>query len=181
MSTHVATPDLLPGVFPNREQAEAAVQDLLEVGFHKEDIGVAIVEHGHYRLLDEEAHEVLTGLSTGAAIGVPAGALAGIGVLAFAVPGLGAITAGGIVLAATKGMLWGAYVGGISGVMAKMRWDYDEDQWVDIPLESGQVLVVVRPGHHWDQVHHIMDRHGAIWYLDPNQPSHALHAPPVMP
>jgi hypothetical protein len=64
--------------------------------------------------------------------------------------------------------------------MTKMRWDYDEDRWVDIPLQSGQVLVVVRPKGHWDHVHKIMERNGAIWFLDPDQPDHPLHAPPVM-
>jgi hypothetical protein len=176
----ITTPDLLPGVFPSRTEAEAAVQELQDAGFDKEDIGVALVEHGDYRVLNEEAHDILRGLSVGAAIGAPAGVLSGIALLAFVVPGLGTITAGSLVLAASKGLWWGAWFGGWAGLMTKMRWNYEEDRWVDIPLQSGQALVVVRPGHHWEQVHEIMERHGAIWFLDPEQPDHPLHAPPVM-
>lgn len=178
--TAVATPDLLPGVFPSQEQAEAAVKELQEAGYADKDIGIAMVEHGHYRQLDEEAHDVLRGLSLGAIAGVPAGALSGIALLAFGIPGFGTLTLGSLILGATKGIQWGLVVGGWTGLMTKMRWDFDEERWVDIPLHSGHVLVVVRPGHHWDKVHHIMEQNGAIWFLDPKQPDHPLHAPPVM-
>lgn len=111
---------------------------------------------------------------------VPAGALAGIALVAFAIPGVGTITASSLMLAATKGIWWGAFSGGWTGLMAKMRWDYDESRWVDIPLQSGNVLVVVRPGRHWDRVHQVMQRNGALWFLDPRQPDHPLHVPPLI-
>ena len=178
--TELATPGMLPAVFDSRERAEAAIAELQREGYGDEEIGVALIEHGHYRVLDEEAHEVLDGLSKGAAIGVPAGAISGIALLTVLIPGMGSITASSAILALTKGAWWGAVIGGWTGLMTKMRWDYDEDRWVDIPLNSGDVLVVVRPKHHYDLVHRIMQENGALWFLDPAQPEHPLHAPPVM-
>ncbi|MFW6074005.1 MAG: hypothetical protein ACOC9Y_00310 [Chloroflexota bacterium] len=175
--TSLSTPDLLPAVFQQQDQAEAAVDDLRSIGYTDEDIGIAMVEHGHYRLLEEEGHEVLRGLSLGSAVGASAGALSGIALLAFAIPGFGTLTANSVILAATKGIWWGAVIGGWTGLMAKMRWDFDQERWIDIPLQSGQVLLVVKPGQHWDQVHKIMERHGALWFLDPEQPDHPLHLP----
>ncbi len=176
----LATPDLLPAVFDSKERAEKAIAALQREGYTEEEIGVALIESGHYRVLDEEAHEVLSGLSKGAAIGVPAGAISGIALLTVLIPGMGSITASTAILALTKGAWWGAVVGGWTGLMTKMRWDYDEDRWVDIPLNSGDVLVVVHPKGDYDQVHKILNTNGALWFLDPEQPRHPLHAPPVM-
>ncbi|MEZ4524100.1 MAG: hypothetical protein R3A46_21080 [Thermomicrobiales bacterium] len=178
--TATATPHLLPAVFEDRQQAEAAIDALQRAGYSDEEIGVAAIEQGHYKVLDEEAHEVLMGLSKGAAVGVPAGAISGLALLAVLVPGMGTITANTAILAMTKGIWWGAIIGGWTGLMTKMRWDYDEDRWVDIPLNSGDVLVAVAPHGHYDDVHKIMKDNGARWFLDPTQPQQPLHVPPVL-
>jgi hypothetical protein len=53
---------IVPGVFPSREAAEAAITDLRELGFADDTLGVIVPDLVHHRLLDDSTHEVMTGL-----------------------------------------------------------------------------------------------------------------------
>lgn len=177
----LATPIALPAVFETREQAEAVIEDLKALGLTEEEIGVVILElePGRYRLLDEEEHDELLGLMQGVKVGVPAGVIAGIALGAFAIPGIGTLVGSGGLAMAAAGAWWGAICGAWAGLTRKVHWNEDEEVWVEMPVESGDVVVITKPGHHYDKVHHILEQHGARYFLDPSQPEHPLGFQPT--
>jgi hypothetical protein len=151
----------LGGVFTDRDDAEAAVADLRALGLADEHLGVAVHE-GRLRAFEQEAGTaVAAGIGRGVALGAPIGAIAGMTVLALAVPGVGAIAVGGILAAggvtgALAGGFWGAYLGLTS---AEHALD-DEWDWEKVPLEPGQVLVVVDQHGRPEDVREVLLRHG---------------------
>jgi hypothetical protein len=158
----------VPGVFPNREQAEAAIAELRSLRLEDEDIGIVVPDPGRYQMLDEAEHDALKGVKQGIAFGVPLGTLAGIGLTALALPGLGPIGLGGLLIGVPGGVLWGTMLGGLGGLIARVRWNDDEDRWCEIPLGGAEVLVVARTDdHHFDQVLKTMSARGARCLLDP--------------
>ena len=86
------------GIYRTRNEAEGAVQTLLDNGFRHEDISVLLPDNVGTK---DFAHEkgtkapegAATGATAGAAIGGTLGLLAGIGALA--IPGLGPFIAAG--------------------------------------------------------------------------------------
>lgn len=73
----------------------------------------------------ETAKSVARGLLIGAALG----GVIGVIVLTLTIPGLGEIALAGLL----AGGLWGAFLGGFAGLVAKVRWDDAEDRWCVIP------------------------------------------------
>lgn len=172
----LVTPDVLPAVFPSREQAEAAVAEIRALGLPEEDLGIAIadLEPGWYLLLDDEERSEAFGMVRGVEIGLPAGAIAGVALAAFAIPGVGTVLGGGGLALAGAGAFWGTFWGAWAGLMSKAHWNEDEERWTNVPMEAGDVLVISRPGHHYDQVRRILTRHGALFFLAPQQPEHPI-------
>lgn len=175
------TPTTLPAVFESREYAEAAVKELTELGLGEDEIGIVIpnLESGWYRLLDEEERNEFQGLVHGVEFGAPAGAIAGIALMAFAIPGAGTLAAGGLLAGAGVGAYWGVLIGAWAGLTKKVHWNQAEDRWIDVPINTKDVVVVVHPGHHYDEVHRIMAKYGARYFLDPDQPEHPIGFQPT--
>jgi hypothetical protein len=160
---------VIPGIFGNREQSEAAIGALHQMGLTDQDIGVVVPEPGHYMLLDEDAREESEGLSTGVSTGALVGSLAGIGLMAVALPigavGLSGVLVGGAVL---SGATWGSMLGGYAGLLARVHWNDDEDRWCDIPVGSTDILVVARvDADRAEPVLEVMHGCGALYILDP--------------
>jgi hypothetical protein len=132
---------LVPALFPNRASAEAAVNALHQAGVDLADIGVAVPVPERNRAADESGKEALQGAAVGAAIGGRLGALGGI-VLAIAT--LGPLGVGGLFLAGASGLLWGGTVGGLLGVVTRVRRRPDVDSWSEVALDDQSVLVAVR-------------------------------------
>jgi hypothetical protein len=172
----LVTPDYLPAVFESRDKAEAAVAELMALGLPEADLGIAIsnLAPGWYRLLDEEERDEAFGMVRGVEIGLPAGAIAGVALAAFAIPGVGTVLGGGGLALAGAGAFWGTFWGAWVGLMRKTHWTDNEERWTEVPMDAGDVLVLTRPGHHFDQVQHILTRHGALFFLDPQQPDHPI-------
>jgi hypothetical protein len=151
----------LGGVFTDRASAEAAVADLQSLGLADEHLGVAVHEGDRYAFDREAESEVARGLEHGIAIGAPLGAVAGMTVLALVVPGVGTLGLGGILAAgAATGALAGGFWGAYLGLTAAEQVVDNERDWERVPLEPGQVLVVVDQHGHPDDVREVLHRHG---------------------
>lgn len=174
-----AAQETVPGIFATREQAEAAIADLRGLGLTDENIGVAVPDPGRYELIDDSTREALKGLTSGIAIGAPAGALAGIALTSLVLPAAGVVAAGGLFLGVYGGTLWGAFVGAVGGLAAKVRWNDAEDRWCEIPLGGGDILVVARATGRADEARTIMERHGAKCFMDMARPATAA-VPPTL-
>jgi hypothetical protein len=153
---------VVPAVFENHEEAEAAINELRSLGYGDDDLGVMIPDPEHYHLLDNSTMEFIKGLRTGGIVGLPLGAAAGISVAALLVPGLGIIGVGGALLwGGLGGAIWGAYLGANIGMAAEIRHIDEIERRFEIPLEPHQMLVVVIANRDARNVCEIMERHGA--------------------
>ena len=163
-----AAQDILPAVFPNRAQAEEAIEALRRMGLREDDIGIVIPQPGRYLPAGQADQKTLKEVASGAAVGVPLGALAGIALASIAFPGVGAIGAGGLLLGAPGGALWGAVLGGYGGLIVNVRTDA-AGQVCEIPMNGDDVLVVARVGEQAERVNKarlILEHHGARCFLD---------------
>jgi hypothetical protein len=141
MSSNQADAPLVPAMFSSRDAAASAVEQLLRAGINKDDIGVAVPVREPNRIRDDSAKESMEGALRGAAIGGRLGMLGGIGL---AMVTLGTLGVGGLFLAGAGGLLWGGTVGGLVGVVTRVRRRPDIDQWCELALDDQSVLVAVR-------------------------------------
>ncbi|MBN8840376.1 MAG: hypothetical protein J0I25_09255 [Sphingomonadales bacterium] len=103
-------------LFDHYSEAEAAVDDLEQIGIHRDEISVvASNAHGqHHKVKEAGDHTGLgAGATAGAAIGGAGGLLAGLGLLA--IPGLGPVVAAGWLAATAVGVGVGAAAGAATG------------------------------------------------------------------
>lgn len=151
----------LGAVFADRNAAEAAVDDLRRAGLGEQHLGLAIRGPEDQVLEQDVDAELAHGVEKGIAIGAPIGAIAGMTVLALIVPGLGTLGVGGILVAGgISGALAGTYLGGFLGLTAEEHVLEEGWDWERLPLQPGQVLVVVAEHGDPDQVTDILQRHG---------------------
>jgi hypothetical protein len=134
---------LVPAIFENRDQASMAVAKLREMGFAEGDIGVAA-------LVDTRAHgeqadrEVAAAAGKGAATGATLGSIGGMGLAALGAGEALAIGGGLLLAVGTGGLLWGGVIGGLIGVITRVRRQPDRDQWCELALDDDDVLLVAR-------------------------------------
>jgi len=131
----------VPAMFPDRASAEAAINALRQAGIDLSDIGVAVPVPQRNRIRDESGKDTLQGAALGAVIGGRLGVLGGIGL---ALVALGPIGVGGLFLAGASGLVWGGAVGGLLGVVTRVRRLPDVDRWSELELDEQSVLVAVR-------------------------------------
>ncbi|MTI80244.1 MAG: DUF1269 domain-containing protein [Firmicutes bacterium] len=129
------------GTFPNKEQAEKAVEELRQQGFDQE-ISVVAKEQKQ----QEEGTQmgftggdgVGDGATTGGALGAAAGLAVGAGALA--IPGLGPLLAAGPI----AGMLSGAATGGLAGGLVDFGIPAEESKEYEEKVKQGNTLVAVQ-------------------------------------
>jgi hypothetical protein len=114
-----ATPALVPALFSSREQAETAIGRLREFGLSDTDIGVALPAAGRYPRREPSDRETATAAGQGAVAGGRLGSLAGLGLFGLLGGEAVALTAGGFLLAGAGGLVWGAALGGLLGVITR--------------------------------------------------------------
>jgi hypothetical protein len=148
---------LVPALFSDREHAEMAVNQLREFGVANEDIGVAAAAPGSYQRRDPSDREVVETLGKGAAAGASLGSIAGMSLFGLLTGEAIALTVGGLLLAGTGGLFWGATLGGLVGVITRVRRRTDTDSWSEVQLDGTDVLVVVRV-RDWSQEPKIAER-----------------------
>jgi hypothetical protein len=165
MSTNEVEAPLVPALFSNRDAAARAIEELLRAGIDRADIGVAVPAREGNRIREESAEDSLHGALKGASIGGRLGALGGIGLAAVAVGTLGV---GGLFLAGAGGLLWGGAIGGLLGVVTRVRRRPDIDKWCELELDDQSVLVAVRV-REWTrepEIAALLTQAGAVSVLD---------------
>lgn len=152
--------DHIGAVFADRHRAEAAVNDLREIGLGSEHLGAAISHQDPVVFEHDEAedflHDVEAGTGTGAVVGLVGGML----IFSLALPGIATLGAGGILALGAATGIGGAMLGGYAGVAAASR-DLDEHERLrHTPLQPGEVLVVACSHNHADLVQEALQRQG---------------------
>jgi hypothetical protein len=132
-----------------------------------ESIGLVVPDPERHMPVERRADEELKGTVAGAVIGLPIGGLAGLAAVMLLVPGAGAVALAG----AVGGALWGAYIGGMAGFVARVRNDPDEDLWYEIPLRSGQILVIAHAKELAHEAHDVMHRHNVRCFVGETCPA----------
>lgn len=137
------------GVYQTTQDAQRAVEDLLNMGYTSEEISV--ISRNQDRIEGIEGVETATetglkgGAATGAAIGGLGGLLASLGLLA--IPGIGPILAAGPIAATLAGAVTGGTVGGTIGVIGGALIDAgvsEEDaRYLDERFQAGDIIVTV--------------------------------------
>jgi hypothetical protein len=135
---------LVPALFSSREHAEAAIAKVRDFGIADTDIGVAVPAAGRYQRREPCDRETVAAAGLGAVIGGRLGSLAGMGLFGLMAGEAVALTVGGFLVAGAGGLVWGATIGGLLGVITRVRRRSDEDSWTEVELDSDDVLVVVR-------------------------------------
>jgi hypothetical protein len=161
-------PTLVPAVFSGRAQADAAVAELRRFGIADEDIGVAVAAPGRYRRREPSDRNFVESAGRGTAAGAPLGTVGGITLIGLTLGEVVALGAGGLVLAGMGGLVWGGVIGGLIGVITRVRRHKDEDRWCEVELGASDVLVIVRV-RDWSQEPAIassLQRQGARAVLD---------------
>ncbi|HEX3245253.1 MAG TPA: YsnF/AvaK domain-containing protein [Chloroflexota bacterium] len=150
------------GVFPDRRDAERAIDHLKRSGFDDDQIGIAVrdAEHreGTIRSAsdDDPAGGAVTGAVTGGTLGGILGAIA-----AGLIPGVGPVLAGGILAGVLGGAAVGAAAGGLLGALAGMGVPEDEARYYDEEFRSGRTIVTVMADRRYDEARGILREHGA--------------------
>ena len=152
--------DHVAAILPNRQEAEAAVDELREIGLGSEHLGVVIREGDHAVFeRDEEtdlAHDTEKGMFAGAGLGL----LAGMLLFAVAVPGIGTVGAGGILALGAVSGLGGTMLGGYVGVAMGSDEFNSHETLREIRLGPDEILVVACGHHHSDLIEAALLRHG---------------------
>jgi len=148
-------------VFADHAAAEAAVVELRRRGMADDHLGIAL-RHADSHMFEEDVDANLAhGIEKGIAVGAPIGAIAGVTILALAIPGVGILGVGGILAAGgLTGALAGTYLGAVFGLASEEHELDEEWDWERIPLQPGQVLVVVADHGHPGEVLDVIQQHG---------------------
>lgn len=128
------------GIFDTRDQAERAVQELRNKGFHKEISVLARDEKMKKEGLQMggDTDTTAEGITTGGILGGLAGLAAGAGALV--VPGIGPLLAAGPI----AGLLSGAATGGLAGGLIDWGIPVEEGRRYEEDIRQGKILVAVQ-------------------------------------
>jgi hypothetical protein len=104
----------IAGLFDHRDDAMAAIDDLLVRGVPRTDISIIANNAGDWYAEDSETEAgAETGAGLGAIAGGAGGLLAGLGL--FTIPGIGPVVGAGWLMTAAAGAATGAILGGAAG------------------------------------------------------------------
>lgn len=167
-TNNVTTPttgsgNLVTGLFPDRESAEAAYNAAHTRGYSKDDVNLVMSDDTRTRHFSgttvgketELGNKAAEGAGIGAGIGGTVGAiLAGIAAVGttLALPGLGLVIAGPLA-AAAAGAGAGAAGGGLIGAL--IGWNIPEERVKDYEegIKNGGILMGVRTKNEEDALH----------------------------
>jgi hypothetical protein len=167
-------PNITLGVFTDRQDAESALNELMNAGFNPKDISIIVRDQTvRTEVLNSTSEEVVkgttSGATTGGAVGALAGLLIGLGVLT--IPGIGGLLIGGPIAAAlgltgaaattVSGGMTGALAGGLVGALAGLGVPKQEAQVYEDLIREGAILLAVPSGTQENRVTSILESHGA--------------------
>ncbi|MGH9825864.1 MAG: hypothetical protein ACREDR_21760 [Blastocatellia bacterium] len=136
---------LVTGIFKTRSTAERAIEDLVNIGYSREDISLLMSDATRGRefalqMATKAPEGAATGVAIGGVIGAVAAGLVALGVLV--VPGLPLVAAGPVV-AALAGLGAGAAAGGLTGALIGLGLPEHEAKFYHEAIEQGGILVGV--------------------------------------
>src|SRR5258705_4498171 len=144
------------GILENPGEAQQAVDELLESGFQRRDIGVMSSD------LLREAATAATGAAKGMAFGALAGML--LGAVTMAIPGFGPLLVAGPGLALLGGTTLGALAGGIVGALKARGMPEEQANFYAEGVRRGGTLITVNAvtDDLAQRAVEILKRHGAV-------------------
>jgi hypothetical protein len=162
--------DHVAAVFDSRATAQKAVDELRQLGWGSDRMGLAVRE-GSSRAFERDAEgEALHDTGVGVGVGAALGFLAGMSVAAIALLPGGIVGIGGILAAGAGTGVGGAMLGGYLGEAMGDRAFSEREELLETHLEPGQVLVAVCSHGHPSMVQDVMERHGGELLLRQRQP-----------
>jgi hypothetical protein len=167
MADTITAAKTVVALFEFEEQANRAVDDLVEHGFARDAINVVAgheLSHPEEFVSAEENTQgkLLGALGKGLVVGGGAGALAG-GVASLLVPVVGPFVLGGALATTFFGASLGGAVGGAMGVLMEAGVDESDARLFESALRHGGVVVTVRTDEsHAREAVGILDRRGAL-------------------
>jgi uncharacterized membrane protein len=129
-------------LYDHINDAENAVQDLINGGFRREDVSLVANDEAHAQGNKGMNATVGEGAGIGAALGGLAGLLVGLGALA--IPGIGPVLAAGPIAATLAGMGIGAVTGGLIGALMDAGVPEEEARYYSEGVRRGGTLLTVR-------------------------------------
>jgi uncharacterized membrane protein len=158
--------ETIVALYDDLERAHAAVQELLDNAFTRNDISVVMSDAARqYYSQYGEAPVMLEDVAKGAGGGALLGGMTGllVGLAALVVPGVGPVLAAGPIAAALVGTGVGAAAGGIVGVLADLGLRSEHSQAYAEAVRRGGILVAVRGlGEHAGRARAILSRHDPL-------------------
>ena len=155
--------NMVTGLFPDRESAEAAYNTAQTRGYSKDDVNMVMSDDTRKRHFSDDStgketelgNKAAEGAGIGGAIGGTLGAIiAGIAAVgtSLALPGIGLVIAGPLA-AAAAGAGAGAAGGGLLGAL--IGWNIPEERVKDYEegINKGGILMGVRAKNEEDAVH----------------------------
>ena len=146
-------------MFDNVNDAQAAVRELVDNGFTRENISLVSREGAdqYGELLDPlPMDDTIEGVASGALLGGLTGLV--VGLFALAIPGVGPVIAAGPIAAALTGAGVGAVTGGLVGALVDLGYDEDTAGYYAEGVRRGSVLVAVKAGNRHELAHSILTR-----------------------
>lgn len=156
-SEHVG--NLAAAAFASAEQAEAAIQRLVDDGFPQNQIEV-IGSDEHRHLLEKWIPETEESTGEASASYVAAGGLLGGllgGIAALAIPGVGWIVGAGIIATTIAA---GSFGGGLIGPLLHLGVEEDRAVYLDERLQAGDLIVTVHSEDRTDEAQEILQEYG---------------------
>jgi hypothetical protein len=150
------------GLFDQYEDADRAVSTLVNAGFNRDHLSIAVRENTMLDVDDEHLYDDTMDEASGAAVGAGTGAVGGavlggltgllIGVGALAIPGIGPVVAAGSLantlgstaLGAGIGAGVGAVTGGLVGGLVDLGVPEEEAHFYAEGVKRGGILVVAQ-------------------------------------
>jgi len=152
------------GLFDNLDQAQRVVQQLVDAGFNRDDIGI-VRSNQRGGTTTTNANNEKSDVGKDAGWGAVLGGVAGlvVGLAALAIPGIGPIVAAGPIAAALGGAGIGAVAGGLIGALVGLGVPEEHAQYYAEGIKRGGTLVTVKsPDNMVQRAVDIMNNNGAI-------------------
>jgi hypothetical protein len=164
MQNHIRP--VVVGVFDDKRQAQAAVDELRRVGFTDDRIGVAARDESiraevQQSMGDRSESYAEEGAALGVAGGTGVGAIWGLAVAGGAIPAIGPVIAGGTLAAILASAALGAATGGLVGVLIGWGLPEEEAQGYEHELQENRILVAVRVNGRTEEARQILRNHHA--------------------
>ncbi|MDB5335775.1 MAG: hypothetical protein JWN70_1394, partial [Planctomycetaceae bacterium] len=143
------------GVFPSRQDADAAVSALYDAGFTSNEIGVvsktAAGTKTTTKKAEAEAENAGEGAAVGAVAGAGIGALIGAGVLAGVIPVIGPALFAGTLGVLASNAAGGAAVVGVVGALTGWGISGEDAKYYESEVASGRSVVTVTASDRCDE------------------------------